>query len=108
MLRSENRIGKKEVDMLFKQSRFLNSPNLTFKFIIDKKSPNTRISFVAPKSVAKLAVKRNSLRRRGYTMLKKHLTNFPAGLMGVFLFRKYQDDSNIIENEIKEILNKIN
>jgi ribonuclease P protein component len=109
MLKKKNRATKKEIDLLFKEGKFLNSPNLTFKFINSFRSDlNKRISFIAPKSVAKLAVKRNLLRRRGYDVLKKYLDQFPVGILGAFVFRKYQDNALIIENEIKTILTKIN
>jgi ribonuclease P protein component len=109
MLPKKNRADKKEIDLLFKGGKFLSSSNLTFKFINSPRSDlGRRISFIAPKSVAKLAVKRNLLRRKGYIILKKYLDQFPAGTLGVFIFRKYQDDVLIIENEIKTILAKIN
>ena len=105
MLPKKNRTDKKAIDEIFKKGRFINSPNLTFKFILPY--PNhLRISFIAPKSIAKLAVKRNYLRRLGYSVLKKYLKEFPP-LSGVFVFKKYQDDASILENEIKSILNKL-
>jgi RNase P protein component len=95
------------VDLIFKQGRFLNSPSLTFKFIIINEN-GRKISFIAPKSIAKLAVKRNFLRRKGYNVLQKYINSFPTGILGVFVFKKYQDDVLILENEIKNILAKIN
>ena len=106
MLPKKNRVNKKEVDLLFKEGKFVSSPNFTFKFKITK-LPVPQISVIVPKAVAKLAVKRNLLRRRGYSVLEKHLKQFPAGLLGVFVFKKYQEDVVIIENEIKNILNKV-
>lgn len=108
MLPKKNRADTKTIEKIFKQGKFLNSSNLTFKYILDDSSDIPRISFVAPKSVAKLAVRRNFLRRRGYDILKKFLDQFPAGILGAFVFRKYQDNVSIIENEIKTILTKIN
>jgi len=111
MLPKRNRVVKKEVDLIFKQGRFIASPNFTFKFVkipTSQTCGNARISFIAPKSVAKLAVKRNLLRRRGYSVLGKYIDHFPAGILGVFVFKKYQDDVSVIENEIKTILSKIN
>lgn len=107
MLPKKNRASTKEVDKIFKDGKFITSSNLTFKYY---KSSNkeVKISFIAPKSVAKLAVKRNLLRRHGYIALGKHLDQFPAGLVGAFVFKKYQEDISIIENEIKTILAKIN
>jgi ribonuclease P protein component len=107
MLPKKNRADTKTVEKIFKLGKFINSPNLTFKFIStgDKK---TRISFIAPKSVAKLAVQRNSLRRLGYSALQKNWRHSPVGLSGVFIFRKSEKDVSILENEIKTILAKIN
>ena len=107
MLPKKNRVSKKEVDLVFKQGRFVVSSNLTFKYLKNH-NKEVKISFIAPKNVAKLAVKRNLLRRRGYAVLGKYLNQFPAGLVGVFIFKKYQDDVSILEYEIKNILAKTN
>ncbi|MBU0998807.1 ribonuclease P protein component [Patescibacteria group bacterium] len=107
MLPKEKRADKKDIDLLFKQGKFLISPNLTFKYLKNN-NKEVKISFIAPKSVAKLAVKRNLLRRRGYSVLGKYLDQFPSGLVGAFVFKKYQEDISILENEIKTILAKIN
>jgi ribonuclease P protein component len=107
MLPKKNRADTKEVERIFREGKFINSLNLTFKFVFV--SGNKRkISFIAPKSVAKLAVARNLLRRKGYSALEKYLNQFPLGLLGVFVFKKSQTDIQIIENEIKTILAKIN
>ena len=106
MLPKKNRVDKKTIEKIFKEGKVVNSLNLTFKFI--KTNSGSRISFIAPKSVSRKAVIRNSLRRRGYFILKKYFNKFPIGLAGVFIFKKCQDDVSIIENEIKNILNKIN
>jgi ribonuclease P protein component len=108
MLPKKNRADRKAVEKIFKEGKFLNSPNLTFKFILSQYFVIPRISFIAPKNVSKLAVKRNLLRRHGYDALGKNLDQFPTGILGVFIFKKYQDDISIIENEIKNILSKIN
>jgi len=108
MLSKKNRVNKKDIDLLFKKGNSVSSPILNFKFLLITNVIFPRISFIAPKSLAKLAVKRNLLRRRGYDALKKHIDSFPLGLIGVFVFKKYQDDILVIENEIKNILNKIN
>jgi ribonuclease P protein component len=107
MLKKENRADRKTVEKIFKQGHFLNTPHLTFKFVLTN-SARRKISFVAPKSVAKLAVKRNLLRRHGYDALSKYLDHFPVGIEGVFVFKKCQEDIPTIENEIKNILSKIN
>ncbi len=116
MLPKKNRADRKLVNKIFKaclpngrEGRFLNSPNLTFKFL-QNKAGLTQISFVCPKSIAKRAVDRNLLRRRGYSALKSYLPLFPVGLKGVFVFNKKGLKENtilILDNEIKNILKKI-
>lgn len=107
MLKKINRADRKTVETIFREGKFLNSLSLTFKFL--KNTQNSRkISVLVPKSVAKLAVKRNLLRRLGYRALEKHIQSSPAGITGVFIFKKYQDDILVLENEIKDIFSKIN
>lgn len=108
MIPKKNRADKKAIQTIFKKGKFLVSSNFTFNFVIDYTSKNPRISFIVPKSVSKLAVKRNFLRRVGYGILEKYIHRFPLGITGVFVFKKYQEDILIIEDEIKKILNKIN
>ena len=107
MLSKKNRVNTKEIDTIFKEGRFLVSPHLTFRYFKNN-DKEIKISFIAPKNVAKLAVKRNLLRRRGYSALEKHINQFPPGITGIFIFKKYQDDILILSNEIKTILAKIN
>lgn len=124
MLPKKNRADRKTVEKVFKEGRFVNSANLSFKYkLIAGLSPI--ISFTAPKTACKRAVGRNLLRRRGYAVFKK-LTSPPApspykgeGVTGVFVFGKkslevfggkknksYNPILNL-ENEIKNILSKI-
>lgn len=108
MLPKKNRVDKKGIDLIFKKGNFIVSPSFTFKFILINNSPEPRISFIVPKSIAKLAVKRNLLRRKGYSALKKYIDQFPLGILGVFVFKKLEEDVSKIDNEIKNILIKIN
>lgn len=108
MLPKKNRVNKKGIDLLFGRGKSINSPSLTFKFILNNNFITTHISFIVPKNTAKLAVQRNLLRRRGYNVLGKFINQFPPGILGIFIFKKYQKDVSIIEDEIKNILTKIN
>lgn len=94
--------------MIFKEGRFFNSLHFTFKYILKNNTSSPRISFIVPKSVSKKAVERNQLRRLGYIVLEKYLKNLPQELAGVFMFKKKLSDVLIIENEIKDLLHKIN
>lgn len=118
MLPKSNRLDRKLVETIFKNGRFVNSVNLSFKFIKNI-SINNKISFIVPKTASKKAVVRNLLRRRGYAVLKKYINQFPSGLTGVFVFGKksvevfggrkktnYNPIQNL-ENEIKNIVSKI-
>lgn len=107
MLPKKNRVDTQEVNKIFKEGEFINSLSLTFKFFIVS-GTERKISFITPKSVAKGAVQRNRLRRLGYSVLKNYLNDFPSGVIGVFIFKKYQDNVSILSNEIKNILSKIN
>jgi ribonuclease P protein component len=120
MLPKQNRADKKAIERIFKEGRFITSPNFSFRFIKDFGPKTTQMSFVVPKTVSKSAVVRNMLRRRGYQALAPYFTHFPKGLAGVFLFgkkskemfglKKTKEYNGVfnIENEIKTILNKIN
>ena len=107
MLSKINRIDRKGVEQIFKSGRFINSTHLSFKFILTQTNISPQVSFIVPKTVSKLAVKRNALRRIGYNALKKYIDIFPLGIKGVFIFKKTQENISILENEIKEILQKI-
>jgi ribonuclease P protein component len=119
MLAKKNRADRKNIDDIFKRGRFVNSPNLSLKFISTRNSTPARISFIAPKTASKKAVVRNLLRRRGYAVLKKHLKHFPSGFTGAFIFGKksaevfsgrktknYNPIQNL-DDEVKTILNKL-
>ena len=119
MLPKTNRADKKAIERIFKEGRFISSPNLTLKFINSKSPETSKISFISPKTTSKKAVVRNLLRRRGYAVLEKHFDSFPSGLLSAFIFgkkgekvfggRKNKDYNPIqnLENEIKIILNKL-
>ncbi|OGI68741.1 ribonuclease P protein component [Candidatus Nomurabacteria bacterium RIFCSPLOWO2_01_FULL_41_12] len=117
MILKRNRADKKAIEIVFKTGKSFSSPNLNFKFILNNNSNIPRISFIVPKTVSKKAVKRNLLKRRGYNILRKYISQLPAGVIGILVFKKYQaspiglrprEDILIIENEIKNLLNKIN
>ena len=78
MLPKKNRADKKAIDVIFKKGRFINSPNLTLKFLnsVHVRHGYARVSFVVPKNVSQKAVIRNLLRRRGYFILKKYFNQF--------------------------------
>ncbi len=126
MLPKKNRADRKTVEKIFKEGRFVNSSNLTLKFVLSH--PNSllikergfpQISFLSPKTASKKAVVRNLLRRRGYAILSKHFGKFPVGFLGAFIFgkksvevfggrknKKYNPILNL-DLEVKTILTKL-
>ncbi|MBP9711605.1 MAG: ribonuclease P protein component [Candidatus Pacebacteria bacterium] len=120
MLPKKSRVSKDEIALIFKNGRFINSPNLTFKYIIQKGQSTPKIAFIVPKTTSKKAVSRNLLRRRGYVVLKNYFDQIPHPMTGVFIFNKNSlqvfgqrksknnDINQYLHNEIKNILNKIN
>jgi ribonuclease P protein component len=108
MLAKKNRADTNTVTQVFRGGKSVNSAFLTFKYILNSKFQYRRISVIAPKSIAKKAVGRNTLRRRGYQALKKYLDLFPAGVVGAIVLKKPLGSVPEFENEIQTILNKIN
>ena len=116
MFPKKNRADKNIIKKIFKEGRFINSDNISFKFFLDKNFSMPHISFVVPKKVAKSAVMRNRLRRLGYSVLNKYLSKFPDNFNGVFLFNnksiklfndKNQKPHQTLEDDIKIILSKL-
>jgi ribonuclease P protein component len=107
MLPKKNRADKKAVEQIFKSSKSLSFEDFSFKYILLKDQNTPKISVLAPKTITKKAVDRNFLRRLGYLALTKYIKEFPSGVVGVVVFKKYQNNVLIIENEIKSLLDKI-
>ena len=107
MLPKKNRVDRKGINLLFKEGKSIVSPIFTFKFKVYGTKAEPRVSVTAPKSVTKLAVSRNLLRRRGYNALGKQLSDLPSGLVGVLIFRKYEDDISKLEQDTKGIFSKV-
>lgn len=106
MIPKQNRIDKKGFNLVFQEGLVLNSPIFVFKF---KKSLDNKghFSFVVPKTIVKSAVKRNSLRRKGYNVLKNK--DFPA-ITGIFIYKKGINPSvagSEVSKDIDVILSKI-
>ncbi|MCF7833791.1 MAG: ribonuclease P protein component [Candidatus Pacebacteria bacterium] len=129
MLPKKQRVDKKSIEEVFSKGRFVNSAYLSLKYLQGKSIGAYKISFVAPKAVAKKAVDRNLLKRRGYYVLKnllskpKSLQNksftekegiffLPNGFVGVFVFKKnslnvFGCTKNKQKNPIKNLENEL-
>ncbi len=119
MLSKKNRTDKKAVEKIFKKGVFLGSDNLILKYTKEDSQNKPQISFIAPKGVAKKAVDRNKLRRRGYSILRKYMQHFPLSFSGAFVFgknsvalfggrkNKIKNPSQDLEKEIIIILKRL-
>jgi ribonuclease P protein component len=84
-----------------------HSPHLSLKIVKNKEN---RFSFVVSKKVTKSAVKRNLLRRRGYSIVGDIIESIKSPIIGIFFFKKGAE--NISFQELKEeilfLLKKLN
>ncbi len=120
MLPKKNRANKKEFDLIFKNGKFVSSPNLTLKYIKNIENVgflSYKFAFVVPKTVSKKAVERNSLKRKGFSLLNDILKEKPLKIGAIFIFGKKSleffggnktKDKNPRENLKKEILFLLN
>ena len=120
MLPKKNRANKKEFDLIFKNGKFVSSPNLTLKYIKNIENVgflSYKFAFVVPKTVSKKAVERNSLKRKGFSLLNDILKEKPLKIGAIFIFGKKsleffggnkRKDKNPRENLKKEILFLLN
>lgn len=104
MFSKKNRVSKSLFLSILEKGKIISSPVFLFKYI---KSNDSRIAFVASKTVSKLAIGRNKLRRQGYSALRE--IGIPLGYNGIFFYKKGNKDKTF--GEIKEnvdfIVNKL-
>ena len=90
-----------------KKGGFLNSSLFSLRFL---KNPEktTCGSVVVSKKVAKTAILRNKIRRRGYSVLKKVQTSLNSPYFIILFAKKGVEKATFIETEsqIQEILKK--
>ena len=103
MLAKKNRLDRKTLEEVFKRGRSFSTPLFNFKFL--RHVGPSRISFVAPKSVAKKATQRNLLRRKGYGALPRVV---PANILGVFVYKKEEKNAKIIKENVQQIFSLAN
>jgi len=75
MFKKHERLSQSEFSVYFKVGKRHHFPLCT---IITASSPVRKVSVVVGKKVSKLAVRRNSIRRRVYALLRKELITTPT------------------------------
>lgn len=104
MLPKRKRVTKDLFPYIMKNGRVLTSPLFTLRYI-NQKTP--QYAFVVPKTVAKQAFSRNTLRRKGYALLRQRAL-LPK-VLGVFFYKKQAHTAAFIDikADIDALLNKI-
>ena len=115
MLPKKTRIPRSLFKNAIIGTRFVNSSYFTLRYKIlsareqtGGKNTKKRFAFVIPKTAAKKAVVRNKIRRRGYGIIRKNLSNIKEGVVCVFLAKKGAAglDFDDLEKEIVGLLKK--
>ena len=102
MLSKKKRVTKEIFQTIMDKGNIVSGSFFTFRYI---KQEIPQFAFVAPKKIAKNAVKRNYLRRQGYNVLRLYSLNSNAG---IFFYKKEALVANKLEikRDIDFILKK--
>lgn len=87
MLPKENRVKKALFAKVFRLGHTFSSPHLTLRVVAAPKEGG-KFSFVVSKTVAKGAVKRNLLRRRGYSIVREMKGFGTKETVNIFFLKK--------------------
>lgn len=111
MILKNNRISKKDFDLIMKKGRIFNSDLFSlkiFKNVENKGFFGYKVSIVVSKKLAKTAVKRNKIRRRVYSVLNKELLkktkNFDNKNLFLIFFAKNGSEKATFEDQKNDII----
>ena len=82
MLPKKKRVTKNTFQTIMEKGSIISGSFFLLRYI---KQDIPQYAFVAPKKIAKTAVKRNSLRRKGYNILRTYKLGINSG---IFFFKK--------------------
>ena len=100
MLPGSNRLDRRSFNSVFSKSRSVHGKFFSLRIV--RGAGNGKFSVVVPKAIAKTAVKRNKLRRRGYEAIQAVFPDMPQGVSGIIFFKK--DGVGLTFPEIKNEL----
>ncbi|MFA6094558.1 MAG: ribonuclease P protein component [Candidatus Paceibacterota bacterium] len=108
MLPKKERIKREEMESILAKGALKHSRLFSVR-VMKKDVLLSKYSFVVSKKVAKLAVERNLLRRRGYSIIKELQSRIVPGFNIVFFYKKGVEGASFVElkKEIENFL-KIN
>lgn len=93
MLPRSLRIGTSLFSEITEKGRFSNGKFFLFRFV--KSEGKSRFSVTVSKKVSKSAVDRNKIRRRVYSLLRKHISNIKDGYRIVISVKSGTDKIDI-------------
>lgn len=104
MLPKKKRITKDIFQTVLRKGNIVSGSFFLFRYI---KETSPQYAFVVSKKIVKTAIKRNSLRRRGYNILRQYNLKNCAG---IFFYKKeaLHVSLNELKKDIEFILEKIN
>lgn len=89
MLSKKYKIPRDEFPKNKAKANFYNSQHLTLVVRkSEKHHKNTKFSFIISKKIARNAVLRNKMKRRGYYAIQKIIKNTKENLLAVFILKK--------------------
>lgn len=102
MLTKKKRVTKDIFQTILTKGNIISGSFFLFRYV---KQNNPQYAFVVSKKVAKTAVKRNSLRRQGYNILRKYDLRANTG---IFFYKKEAlgIKTELIKEDIDFILKK--
>lgn len=108
MLPKNRRLDKSLFNEVIKKGRSIHSKNISVSILKGSEIEDSRFAFVVSKKVAKKAVNRNLMKRRGYSVLKNLSKEIKKGFLVVFFFKKGSESLTFkeIEDEIATLLKK--
>jgi len=104
MLPKKQRIERKYFSQILKTSRRFISPHFLLYIATQENKLPAKFSFSVSKKVSKKAVGRNLLRRRGYSVISRHIQDIRPGYFYFFSFKSKPQELSFVELE-REIIN---
>ncbi len=103
MLSKNKRVKRSIFPETLQRGKSAYSPFLSLKCLKRSDARESKFSFVVSKAVAKKAVERNLLRRRGYSIIKDNQSKIKGSFTCIFFFKKEAINLSFKELE-KDIL----
>lgn len=107
MLPSNRRIERKLFSHIMTKSKRYHSTSFVFYVSTIEGKPNSpsRFSFSVSKKILKSAVLRNKQRRRGYSVINKHLKVIKPGFLCFFVYKNgFHTNFSDLEKDIQGLL----